>query len=470
MPSLPISLPTSTSPSGPSSREHRHIATFESWLITSGVSLDDVNVEFTPEKGYHLLVKRDVPPGTAVVQVKPSLLITSDAAAASTSFAPILLSLTFDESVFAGDDQPENFLDTLTILLFLMHERSKQGNSTWHPYLSLLPLHESFTSPLFYSEKELALLEGTDIHGLITENRSRIRTFYDAVIPQLRAIFGDLFASEENSTWEMFIWAYSCVDSRAFKFASNLETTFAEQNNGSNNDLVNSQYYQDELQEKLRITLCPLADFANHSSSVAKTNIRYIGSRPNSIDFKLVTTRHVFANEELCFTYNQFTNEELLLFYGFVDKNNPTKILIDLAGLEIEEDYEVSLKREILINFSGGHTHSIDEEGFEQDLLDSLAILLMPQSELDQVTVHNLPDLVNRISQSTRSLVFQTVASILRTLELAHPSSLDEDLAVLFAGQVSPRERVVRQFLVKIKQVLKTNKKKAILALASMEQ
>jgi SET domain-containing protein 6 len=50
-----------------------------------------------------------------------------------------------------------------------MYERAMGAKSKWHGYLSSLPPREYV--PLFWSDDELALLEGTELEGRAVEDR-----------------------------------------------------------------------------------------------------------------------------------------------------------------------------------------------------------------------------------------------------------------------------------------------------------
>lgn len=205
-------------------------------------------------------------------------------------------------------DQTDQHIDreTLILTLFLLHERSKGITSLWYPYIQLLP--NTYTTPLFHKEN---YLENTSVFYLTQTMRQSMSEVCDLI-------------NSNTFTLEDFLWAYTTIDSRAFKL-----TEFGT-------------------------ILIPLADLANHVSFAQEANLYSMGIDKQTDRFVLKTTdKKILDGEELCLKYNnELANWQLLLYYGFAIENNPfDSILLELK-IDPDETYEMEMKKMLLINLS----------------------------------------------------------------------------------------------------------------------
>ncbi len=112
-----------------------------------------------------------------------------------------------------------------------------------------------------------------------------------------------------DTLYSHFVWAYGMVESRAFR-------PFA---------LTNPEL----------VVLAPVADLMNHTPIVSEVNVKYQlttqggDAQQQSLDF--VTCRPVLASEPLLHKYNDLTNAQELVYYGFAQPDNPCPDLISLT-------------------------------------------------------------------------------------------------------------------------------------------
>ena len=217
-------------------------------------------------------------------------------------------SSTFDLPKSDLFDQTDQHIDreTLILTIFLLHERSKGIQSHWYPYIQLLP--HSYTTPLFHKEN---YVENTSVFYLTQTMRQSMSEVCDLI-------------GSNTFTLEDFLWAYTAIDSRAFKLT------------------------------ELGTTLIPLADLANHVSFAQEANLYSMGIDQQTERFVLKTTeKKIVDGEELCLKYNnELANWQLLLYYGFAIENNPfDSILLELK-IDPDENYEMEMKKMLLINLS----------------------------------------------------------------------------------------------------------------------
>lgn len=205
-------------------------------------------------------------------------------------------------------EQTEQHIDqeTLILTLFLLHERSKGTQSHWYPYIQLLPA--VFSTPLFHKDN---YVENTSVFYLTQTMRQSMTEVCDLI-------------NSNTFTLEDFLWAYTVIDSRAFKL-----TEFGT-------------------------TLIPLADLANHVSFTQEANLCSMGIDKQTDRFILKTTeKKILDEEELCLKYNnELANWQLLLYYGFAIENNPfDSILLELK-MDPNDSYEMEMKKTLLLNLS----------------------------------------------------------------------------------------------------------------------
>lgn len=206
-------------------------------------------------------------------------------------------------------DQTDQHIDreTFHLTLFLLHERSKGASSHWYPYIQLLP--STYSTPLFHPEN---YLENTSVFYLTETMRQSMSEVCDLI-------------DAKTFTLEDFLWAYTAIDSRAFKLA------------------------------ELGTTLIPLADLANHVSFAQEANLYSMGIDQQMKRFvlKVSEEKKIIEGEELCLRYNtELANWQLLLYYGFAIENNSfDSILIELK-FDSDEPYEQEMKKMLLLNLS----------------------------------------------------------------------------------------------------------------------
>ena len=84
--------------------------------------------------------------------------------------------------------------------LFLMKQRLLKAQSPWWPYINSLPL--SFSTPLWYDNKDLLWLRGTNLGNAKEIREEAWRQEYERAMQSLFAIDSD---SEEKSLWTWFV-------------------------------------------------------------------------------------------------------------------------------------------------------------------------------------------------------------------------------------------------------------------------
>jgi len=246
--------------------------------------------------------------------------------------------------------------ELLDLLTFILVE---SGNTTgeWSLWASLWPSHPGC---LGYID-EIALIEGTTLYAALAARIAGAENHVEAVSPALVSTnpMKVLYA-------EMLAW------SRAVGVPSNHPSgcTFA---------------------------LIPLLDMCNHSFT---PNARW---EFNDDSYSLVATKDIGTGEEICISYGDKSNEELMYLYGFCTPDNQNDTVMLLAYLE-EDDPLVNEKVQLLRSLQLPARFCINNDGSVRNSYKWTAAIVGSQqidkfsSEMD-VSL-SLPDWADTIANS----------------------------------------------------------------------
>ncbi len=192
--SLASAAATDVAPFPSSTPLDERIPTFLTWLREKGAELNGVTVRYGAGlKGGALgvVAERNLPSGTVVLSLPLSLLFSV-------------------EHVFTDEwarQHLEPLSDTEAVALYLARLRiqgaAAEHNAGWAPYVALLP--DAFpTSPLFFSNKSMALLQS-----------SMVRTFAERRLDRAQRTYAALPAAvREVVSFDGFRWGLSVLWSR----------------------------------------------------------------------------------------------------------------------------------------------------------------------------------------------------------------------------------------------------------------
>lgn len=177
------------------------------------------------------------------------------------------------------------------LAIFLLDEHSKAEESFYFPYLATLP-STYLTNPLYYNSEELSLLRGSMC-------LRHVKRHHDELIYEYAQLQTLLPAFTDKHSFERFVWARLSVLSRQF-----------------------SMDYGCDGRDK-EASLVPMLEMVNHDS--AQRNVLW-DFDTGSQSAKLVADGPLSATStrdpHLYVSYGQKSNARLLLYYGFVMKNN----------------------------------------------------------------------------------------------------------------------------------------------------
>ncbi|CAA6663369.1 unnamed protein product [Spirodela intermedia] len=319
---------------------------FLQWLQVNGGQLQGCSIKYCgPSKGYGIFsspAAGSVSDGNGVLMVIPlNLAITPMRVLQDGSLGPRCAEM------FKEGHVDDRFL----MVLFLTVERLRR-NSPWKPYLDMLP--STFSSPLWFSGDELSELKGTSLYQATLLQKKRLQTLFDDKVKSLVEEILQLEGKAEREVqFEDFLWANSVFWTRALNIPFPHSYVFpspvgdaTSACDGSNLKISSSQIAMLTM-EKERCAeesssldgetvwvegLIPGIDFCNHGLEVSTTwevdKTGCVSAVPLSMYLISVAPDFMDAEKEICISYGNKGNEELLYLYGFVVENNPDDYLM----------------------------------------------------------------------------------------------------------------------------------------------
>jgi len=232
----------------------------------------------------------------------------------------------------------------LAVMLHLMMERARGVESHLQPYIALLPA--SFTTPVFYTEKELALLHGTALFEATRAKQQQLITDFEYLKPAAAALWRAAGLQGEPSLLD-FAWAYSIFWSRALLIPDTNESLPSP---GSGT--------KSEVFRPLTAAMIPGLDLCNHATEsgvdVLHASWTIYGAPTLNTDAVTLMARQSDVAKckklatdkgavEVRINYGDKGNEELLFLYGFSIRDNPHETLMLHFPLFKKEKQESSV-------------------------------------------------------------------------------------------------------------------------------
>ncbi|KAJ3193247.1 hypothetical protein HDU82_002880, partial [Entophlyctis luteolus] len=173
----------------------------------------------------------------------------------------------------------------------------------WEPYLSFLPLNHS--TPLYWTEEELSVIDGTDLREDLVPMKKEIQTEWirwSAYFPA-------------QATYDEFLWAWHVVMSRSVIYKTGVFPYISQSHTFKHRvwilpvgDLTN------------KAVMIPMVDAANHHTpDKAKVKIEYSKSLQA---VTMTATKTINPSEPIGVTYGSESTYKSLKYMGFTVPNN----------------------------------------------------------------------------------------------------------------------------------------------------
>ncbi|KAK1750158.1 ribosomal lysine N-methyltransferase [Echria macrotheca] len=259
--------------------------------------------------GRGIIATADIEPDTVLFTIpRPSIITTT-----TSSLATHLPSI-FSESESEGD--PSNDAWTRLILV-LMYEYLRGPSSPWAPYLTLLPA--SFSTPMFWSDSEIAELQASSVVSKIGRDSAEgmIRSRILPVITSHPSVF---FPSGDRPSDDDLVGLAHRCGSAIMAYAFDLDSPDSD----SDSDEGAEDGWAEDRDAQRELGMVPMADMLNAD---AEFNA-HIHHAP---DFLTATSlRRIPAGEEVLNYYGPLPNGELLRRYGYVTPRHSRYDVVEL--------------------------------------------------------------------------------------------------------------------------------------------
>lgn len=300
------------------------ISRFTSWLNENGAVFEKFSIvvdSVTQERS--VVALEEISEKEYVLKIPNKLILTSERAKTETELARKLWGrwtaekrskrdhkLTGKPS--AGTQNQASFHSSKDLMAIVVHILLTQNDPTYFfaPYYAMLPRYFS-NFPVFWSDSQLQYLEGSDIVSEIQDRKLGFREDYESLvkaIPEMCQI--------EGVSFEEFCRVRCLVGSRNFGLR------------------INGQKMT---------TMVPYADMLNHTRP-PQTRWTYENLKQA---FTIRSLVEISQRTEVFDSYGPKSNNEYLLFYGFVVKNNRDKdgLCRDVVSLTLSFQSDMMLPK-----------------------------------------------------------------------------------------------------------------------------
>lgn len=254
----------------------------------------------------------------------------------------------------------------------LLDEQLCASKSPFAAYVDALPIAPS--TALYAAHTMSASLVFDQLAAFAMDDTAR--AYYNSITNSFHAFHDSLPDSQKSLlTLHDFIWAISVVVSRAFGIPPV----------STNQDSVKAP------KAPLEFALFPAFDMANHSIH-ANTDMRF---NRQTDSFELIAGVQSQPGQQVYVSYGTKSNDDLVLFYGFVEISNEgnqvtildfRQWLLELAYAQDDGQLQWDHKLDLLRHFGllkYGKMFAFRTESIEKDLMLALRIVMATSDQLD---------------------------------------------------------------------------------------
>ena len=241
-------------------------------IYEKGVYINKINVKWESDWMRCILASDEIKINDILIRVPDDLLISLDIAQNSE------IGKYFDETLRKKLNSPHHCLLTA----YLLQEEKKGNNSKWAFYFPFLP--SSYSSfPIFYTDDEMKLLDGTQFHKIVTDKKKEIEQDYKWIC-------------EKYPGFKQYSYSNFC------KFR----------------EVVSSRIFGVTMKGKKNDIIAPYADLFNH----CRPRTTHWAYEDDQNSFIVSSIENLNCGVEVFDSYGRKCNARFLLNYGFTIENN----------------------------------------------------------------------------------------------------------------------------------------------------
>lgn len=321
------------------------IEEFHSWFDQIGGKAPKFRVHVFTGMGKGILATKDIKKGSRVNQVPMDYVICRE----TIMKQPVKYRTTW--KLFENHEEED------LINVFLMQQMGLGNQSTWGPYLDILPT--SLVLPHMFSKDELKMIEDDMVASLAKKRRKKMKKRYKALKDRIDKVFVDI-PNVEFASFKSYLWADSMMGSRALS-------------------LKGFKY------------LVPLSDMFNYSP---ENDTREADSGANFLKyhriedgfFKVFADRPTKKGQQAFEDYGDNQNDIYFHHHGFIAHQNPfdcVNIFIDSPAVDPLRSIRSSLIQSL--NLQLPHVGCVSTtKPIEFSVVVATKLMVMNESEIEK--------------------------------------------------------------------------------------
>ncbi|KAL7510821.1 hypothetical protein ACHAXN_008125 [Cyclotella atomus] len=350
--SHPLEAVKTASPESSTSSRLKRTKGFVDWAKDSGINYAGIELSSTESSGLGLHATQSLKPNNIIVSVPTSLTLSVE--------APTDYNTAMEKNLFSSNPKAYRNAPWWASLAVQINYYDKINSMNDKAGVSIRSWMESlprkYDTPIHWSDDTLKELQYNPMMEAVALQRRKWKMTYDDLANASKE-----FAS--SITYEDFVWGCETARSRAFSGAYSGSAfnpvpyatvlflvaaylglgmgTIEQAANGAALVVCGSILKDFVLPKLLKVqkyVICPFIDMANHVGVGMSGNVAF---EYFSDGFSLSTLKDICKGEEVCIQYGPRNNDQLLQYYGFVEKSNVHDVYIlppirewDISSLE----------------------------------------------------------------------------------------------------------------------------------------
>lgn len=312
----------------------------QTWLKKNGAKIEGLSIYPTQAEGGGVFADKDFKAEENLVSIPRNVILSTEVL----STHPVMKKILEDPIV--------SKIQSVQLAMLLLYERFND-KSFWKTYIQSLP--KTHTTIYNWKLGDIELLHGTSAYfEAITTICTAFRLYYNCRM----IIYTHDLMNLSLFTYDNFIWALSVVYTRQNKIPivdgipPEAMKKIIENQQGLNDDVLQDRDLIERLQRQNTLCLIPGFDMFNHADAEEITS-QYLYDK-NAI--VLSAGRDFKKGEQAYMLYGHRSNNELLLFQGFVPEKNSRNFItipIGIAQNDKLKDKKIELLSQFGYSFNG---------------------------------------------------------------------------------------------------------------------
>lgn len=356
--------------------DQKKLKNFNTWVKTTKIRAPKVEIVYYGNVGVGVQAIENIRDGEVILSIPEENLISLESAIFNDFKARS------NEKKIQWDGPKHT-----AFAAFLLENRSKK--SIWSPYFDMLPA-KMHTNPLFFSEKELTELKGTDFLSKIEKQKQLFKRDYLKLTSNMPEF--------SNYSFEDFCSNRLIVSSRVFGY---------ENSNSQKTD-----------------ALIPFADFVNPGNK----NTVWAFEKSNAC-FEFKAMQEIKKGEPIKITFGKKCNTRFLVNYGYIEENNQNNNEVGLDVVLDEKDVFLKERKKILKVDSDEKTIILVLRWQEDEFLELLQKIRILLAENISILIKISLTEITSVQSEKNSLYF--LRDILSKRLKEYPTTYEEDLKLL---------------------------------------